>query len=72
MSTTLLCPLAEVLETIQKSTHPELRRLQLEEVDDRIIITGRVTSFYFKQLAQESIRAIAAGRQIINQVEVCR
>jgi hypothetical protein len=36
------------------------------------VITGRVPSFYFKQLAQEAIRPALGRRRLCNRVEVCR
>ena len=37
-----------------------------------VVITGRVPSFYFKQLAQEAIRPALGRRRLRNRVEVCR
>jgi hypothetical protein len=51
---------------------PELRKLEVTETDREVVITGRVSSFYIKQLAQESIRSAVAGRRLQNQVVVVR
>lgn len=60
-----------VVATLAKSTVSELRRLQVSENNQSIYLSGRVRSFYHKQLAQEAIRVVAAGRQVINRVDVC-
>src|SRR5262245_23248969 len=49
---------------------PELRKLEVTETEREVVITGRVSSFYIKQLAQESIRSAVAGRRLQNRVEV--
>lgn len=59
------------VSVLAKSAVSDLRRLQVEESDQSIYLSGRVRSFYHKQLAQEAIRPVAAGRQVINRVDVC-
>jgi hypothetical protein len=71
MTATLLPP-PSASAALLKSSNPEVRRLQVRETDDGVEITGRVSCYYIKQLAQESLRAAAAGRRIVNRVEVLR
>ena len=47
-----------------------LRQLVAKQSDDRILISGRVASFYQKQQAQELVRAEAPGMIVVNEVEV--
>jgi len=47
-----------------------LRMLTVQETKDGLLITGRVSSFYQKQQAQEVVRAVAAGTHVTNQIEV--
>lgn len=47
-----------------------LRNLQVGCEHDALVITGQVSSFYHKQLAQEIVLAIAAGTRIVNHVRV--
>ncbi len=55
------------------SSQPELRRLRVTESDAEVVITGRVSSYYLKQLAQEALRPAVFGRKLLNRVEVvCR
>ncbi len=59
------------LSVLAKSAVAELRLLNVDESDQTIHLSGRVRSFYHKQLAQEAIRPFAAGRQVVNRVDVC-
>ncbi len=35
-----------------------------------LVLTGRVDSFYHKQVAQEVVRAVVRGQQIVNSIDV--
>ncbi len=50
----------------------EIRRLRVEETDRGLILSGVVSRYYFKQLAQERVRLVCerAGCDIINQIHV--
>ncbi len=69
---TLTPPPTRAGEDLLRSTHPELRRLNVKESDEAVEITGVVSCFYLKQLAGETVRVAAAGRTIKNRVLVCR
>jgi len=72
-SATLLCPTSsEVVSMLQQSPIPDLRRLQVEETEFEIVITGLVTSYYLKQLAQETVRTAIGQRRLRNRVVVAR
>jgi len=60
----------QALAVLAQSGVAELRFLRVDEDETQICLSGRVRSFYHKQLAQEAIRPIAAGRQLINRVDV--
>jgi osmotically-inducible protein OsmY len=47
-----------------------LRELRVEKLDDCLLLSGRVDSFYHKQLAQEVVRTVAGGMKVINDVDV--
>jgi hypothetical protein len=48
-----------------------LRDIRVEESDDgQLILIGHVDTFYHKQVAQEVVRAVASGRQIVNSIAV--
>jgi hypothetical protein len=61
---------AEAVAALAASAAPELRRLTVTATDAEVVITGRVPSYYFKQLAQEAVRPAAGGRRMVNRVEV--
>ncbi len=47
-----------------------LRQLGVKQIEDVIEITGIVDSFYHKQLAQEIVRLVCNGNQVVNRVDV--
>ena len=55
---------------MRESTLHALRHLEVEEAEDAIIISGRVSSYYHKQLAQELIRGLCDGVELRNTVDV--
>ncbi len=60
----------EPSEILTTSPLPQLRRLVVTVSDAEVVITGQVPSFYFKQLAQETLKPSAGLRRILNRVEV--
>jgi hypothetical protein len=48
----------------------ELRELQVEWRDDALLLSGSVTSFYHKQLAQEVVRSVCRDTTVINSIRV--
>ena len=48
----------------------DLRRLDVCESEAEIVISGIVSSYYLKQMAQEAIRPALSGRRLRNQVIV--
>jgi osmotically-inducible protein OsmY len=48
----------------------ELRQLRVDHSNNKLHLSGRVRSFYHKQLAQEAVRAVAAGLTVVNRVDV--
>jgi hypothetical protein len=55
---------------LQNSPLPQLRRLKVVVNDQEVIISGTVTSYYMKQLAQEALRPSIGRLRLINRVEV--
>jgi mRNA degradation ribonuclease J1/J2 len=49
----------------------QLRRLTVHADDTQVVITGRVSSYYLKQMAQETVRPALRQRVLLNRVEVC-
>ncbi len=59
-------------EALKRSAHPALRQLHVEETESAIVITGHVSSYYLKQLAQEAVMPVRGVRELRNQVTVVR
>ena len=57
---------------LRHSPLPALRKLSLEETETTVVIQGQVSSYYLKQLAQETILPLLSGRELTNRVEVVR
>ena len=57
---------------LRRSLIGALQQLQVDQTDERIVISGTVRSFYQKQLAQELVRAVTSGLRVVNTVEVDR
>lgn len=48
----------------------DLRRLDVLESEAEIVISGIVSSYYLKQMAQEAVRPALCGRRLKNNVIV--
>jgi hypothetical protein len=59
-------------QVLRQSPIPALRKLRVEETDFEIILSGSVSSYYLKQLAQETIMPILGSRELRNGVTVLR
>ena len=59
------------IAVLAKSSIRELRYLRVDGSANKLQLTGEVRSFYHKQLAQETVRTVAAGMQVVNRVHVC-
>ena len=57
-------------DALAKSSVRELRQLRVDHNANNLQLTGRVRSFYHKQLAQEAVRSVAGGLQVVNRVDV--
>jgi hypothetical protein len=57
---------------LRQSPLPDLRRLHIEETEFEVVITGVVSSYYLKQLAQETVRPALGQRRLCNRVVVAK
>lgn len=64
--------LAEAREALASSPIVELRELLLQQFGRRAILAGKVSCFYYKQLAQETVRPHLDLLHLDNQVQVER
>jgi hypothetical protein len=61
---------ASASQALRLSPFPALRRLSVKESAAWVIITGCVSSYYLKQLAQETVMPTLEHRELRNQVRV--
>ncbi len=65
---------AEIQTQAQRalSTSPifDLRHLHVELAEGSLLLSGRVETFYHKQLAQEVVRNVADGLRVVNDIAV--
>lgn len=62
----------ESLAKVALSNSPiyPLRELTVSQVGGQLLLSGRVATYYHKQLAQEAVRVVAKGMQVINSIDV--
>ncbi len=70
MSSLLLEPPAHAAALLRDNPVNDLRLLNVTESDSEIVISGIVSSYYLKQMAQEAIRPALGGRRLRNTVLV--
>ena len=58
------------IAVLANSSVRELRQLRVDGSSNQLQLSGQVRSFYHKQLAQETVRRVAAGMQVVNHVDV--
>ena len=66
------CPVLspEPADALTSSPLGQLRRLVVTADDTQVVITGQVSSYYLKQMAQETVRPALGDRTLLNRVEV--
>jgi osmotically-inducible protein OsmY len=70
MSTAMIVLQADT--ALKASFYAAVRRLSVHGSDDALIISGRVESYYFKQIAQEAVMQLRGNLRLENQVDVVR
>ena len=55
---------------LRKSAYKQLHRIECELIDGTLFLRGQVTSFYLKQIAQQSVRELNGVGRIYNFVQV--
>ena len=76
MSATLLAPSSDILveqveQAIQLRTGGRVRGLRIHYVDGCVIISGRTSTYYNKQLVTHAAMTVADDALVMNEVEVC-
>ena len=57
-------------EALTSSPIHALQSIRVERCDDALVLSGKVSSFYHKQLAQEAVLALADEVRLVNSVDV--
>lgn len=47
-----------------------LRELRVDQAENTLTLSGRVATYYQKQLAQEVVRSVADGVTLFNRIDV--
>ncbi len=70
----VISPLVQspAMVALRHSPIPALRKLAVEESDTTLVLLGNVSSYYLKQLAQETVMQALDGRELLNRVAVVR
>ena len=55
---------------LSRSPVRDLRRIRVDGKADHLKLSGKVRSYYHKQLAQETVRGVARGMKLVNQIQV--
>lgn len=61
---------SEIQQLLDRSNYLAIRRVRCEFHDGRLILNGRVPTYYLKQVAQTIVRQVPAVRRIDNRVDV--
>lgn len=72
MTTSSLSLSSGAVTALRESSIPSLRKLCVEETECVVVIAGQVSSYYLKQLAQETVMPVLGSRELINRVSVVR
>jgi hypothetical protein len=57
-------------EALRDCSLPFLRHLEVAETDLEVVLSGQVSSYYYKQLAQETVMPALGQRQLRNLIVV--
>ena len=55
---------------LSRSPVRDLRRIRVDGKADHLKLSGKVRSYYHKQQAQETVRGVARGMRLVNQIQV--
>lgn len=62
--------LEAVAQALESTGHPSLRKLDIEINGGIVVLWGEVTSYYQKQLAQETAQKVNGAGRVANGIEV--
>jgi osmotically-inducible protein OsmY len=63
--------LARIKEGMGQSPYPQVREVEVTlDTKGVVILTGKVTTFYMKQMAQETVRRLNGHHPLVNKIDV--
>lgn len=60
----------QVQQALDESAIYDLRSLQVEQQDGAVVLSGSVSRFYYKQLAQELVVGLCLDHELVNTISV--
>ena len=63
---------SQASEALLHSPIPALRKLQVEQTNGELVLSGSVPSYYLKQLAQETVLPYLDHCALVNRIMVVR
>lgn len=64
------CVLAEIRRRLCSTGYPSLREIHCDFSEGVVVLRGRVSRYFYKQLAQAVLLAEPAVWMVVNQIEV--
>ncbi|QDU74313.1 Osmotically-inducible protein Y precursor [Bremerella volcania] len=61
---------SNVHQALSTSPHFPGRHVEVEDSEGRVVLKGRVGSYFHKQMAQETVRRLDGVHEVENQLEV--
>ena len=72
---TMFEPISRIEELVEREvrsrTSGRIRGLQVRVLDGQVVITGRTSTYYAKQLVTHAAMETADSLGVLNEVEVC-
>jgi osmotically-inducible protein OsmY len=64
------CITKKAQDLLRTSPYKPVRRIACAYQDGRLVLRGRLRTFFHKQLAQEAVARVDGVRQVVNEIEV--
>lgn len=61
---------ARIGQRIEKRLGPRVRQLQVDVTDKSVVLKGRCSTYYSKQLAQHAALGAIEDERLVNEIEV--
>lgn len=62
--------IGRIAESLRESGYPELQNLEVSHAYERILLQGRVQTYFLKQVAQALVLSVPGVTAVENQVDV--